>query len=77
MAIAHRRAPTPVPPSDPRPAIARAYRFERARRNLRLEHRDERRRAQRRFWIALILLVAATAAVALATVQQLQRLFGV
>ncbi len=77
MGLAQRSAPTPLPPADPRPAIARAYRFERARRTLRLEHRDERKRADRRFWLALAVLVAAVVAIDGAIVHQLQQLFGI
>ena len=64
-------------PADPRPAIARAYRFERARRSLRLEHRDERRRAQRRFWFTLAVLVGVVVVIGGITVHQLQQLFGI
>ena len=77
MGLAQRSAPTPLPPADPRPAIARAYRFERARRTLRLEHRDERKRADRRFWLTLAVLVAAVVAISGAIVHQLQQLFGI
>jgi hypothetical protein len=77
MAVAHRDLPKPLAPADPSRAIARAYRFERARRTLRLEHRDERKRAARRFWLALAVLIAGTVVVAAVTLQQLQRLFGI
>jgi hypothetical protein len=78
MGLAQRSLPTQAPvPSDPRPAIARAYRFERARRTLRLEHRDERRRADRRFWGTVTLLLVAIAVVVGITVHQLQSLFGI
>lgn len=77
MAYAQRQTPAPLPPSDPRPAIARAYRFERARRSLRLEHRDERKRADRRFWFALVALLATTVVIGGVIVSQLQRLFGI
>ena len=68
---------TPSAPADPRTAIARAYRFERARRSLRLEHRDEHRRAERRFWLTLLVLVGAVVVIAGITMQQLQQLFGI
>ena len=68
---------TPSAPADPRPAIARAYRFERARRSLRLEHRDEHRRAQRRFWFTLAVLVGVVLVIGGITVHQLQQLFGI
>lgn len=80
-AAAPRRRPhlpaTAGAPGDPRPSIARAYRFERARRTLRSEHRDERRRADRRFWLTLAVLGGGAAAVAVATISELQRLFGI
>jgi hypothetical protein len=77
MAVAEKSAPTSYPPADPRSAIAQAYRFERARRTLRLQHRDERRRASRRFWLTLLGLIAAVAAIGGAIVYELQRLFGI
>ena len=77
MGFAQRSVPTPLPPADPRPAIARAYRFERARRTLRLEHRDERKRADRRFWLTLAVLLAAVVAIGGAIIHQLQQLFGI
>ena len=77
MALAQQHAPAPLPPADPRPAIARSYRFERARRTLRMEHREESRRADRRFWLTLAGLLAVVVAIAGAIVDQLQRLFGI
>ena len=77
MALAQQSAPAPVPPGDPRPAIARSYRFERARRTLRLEHRAESRRADNRFWLALAALLAVVAAIVGAVIHQLQQLFGI
>ena len=77
MAVAQQHAPAPLPPADPRAAIARSYRFERARRTLRLEHREESRRADRRFWLALAALLAVVVAIVGAIVDQLQQLFGI
>ena len=77
MGLAQRTVSTPQPPADPRPAIARAYRFERARRTLRVEQRDDRRRADRRFWLALAVLVVAVVAIGGAIVVELQQLFGI
>lgn len=77
MGLAQRSVPTPLPPGDPRPAIARAYRFARARRTLRVEHRDDRKRAARRFWLVLAVLVVATLAIGGAIVHELQQLFGI
>ncbi len=77
MELAQRSVSTPLPPADPRPAIARAYRFERARRTLRVEQRDDRKRADRRFWLALAVLVVAVIAIAGAIVVELQQLFGI
>ena len=77
MALAQQQASAPLPPADPRSAIARSYRFERARRTLRLEHREESRRADRRFWLAIAVLLAVVAAIAGAIIDQLQQLFGI
>ncbi len=77
MGLAQRTVSTPHPPADPRPAIARAYRFERARRTLRVEQRDDRKRADRRFWLALAVLIVAVVAIGGAIIVELQQLFGI
>jgi hypothetical protein len=64
------------PPLDPG-AIERAYRLHRARRRARVEWRREKRRAGRRFWFVLLLLLAAGVALFVLIVQEVQRLFGV
>jgi len=66
---------------DPPPldtgAIDRAYRVHRARRRVRVERRREKRRAGRRFWFVLLVLVAAGIALFVLIVNEVQRLFGV
>jgi hypothetical protein len=68
--------PQSAPPLDP-VAVERAYRVHRARRRARVEHRREKRRAGRRFWIVLLLLVAAGVTLFVLIVNEVQRLFGV
>jgi hypothetical protein len=67
--------PNPLP-LDP-DAVERAYRFHRARRRARIEHRRARRLAGVRFWLVVLCLVVAAAALGVVIVQEVQRLFGV
>ena len=60
-----------APPIDPA-AVDRAYRVERARRKL----RDERRRANRRFWLVMLALIAGCVLLALTVWNEIERLFG-
>jgi hypothetical protein len=69
------QAPEP-PPLDPQ-AIERAYRLQRARRRARVARLRERRHAGVRFWLVLIVLLAASVALAVVIVAEIQRLFGV
>ena len=64
-----------APPIDP-VAIDRAYRFERARRRLRDERRRASRRANRRFWLVMLALLAACVLLALSVLNEIERLFG-
>jgi hypothetical protein len=64
-----------APPIDPT-AVDRAYRTHRARRRARLEHRRRHRHAGRRFWVTLLLLVTACAALLVTTWNEIQKLFG-
>jgi len=64
------------PPLDER-AIERAYRVHRARRRARVEWRREKRRAGRRFWFVLLVLLAAGVTLFVLIVHEVQRLFGV
>jgi hypothetical protein len=65
-----------APPLDPL-AIEHAYRLHRARRRARIEHQREKRRAGLRFWLAVLVLIASSIAVAVLIVDEIQRLFGV
>ena len=64
-----------APPIDP-VANDRAYRFERARRRLRDERRRASRRANRRFWLVMLALLAACVLLALSVLNEIERLFG-
>jgi hypothetical protein len=64
-----------APPIDPT-AIDRAYRAHRAKRRARVERRRQHKHAGRRFWIALLLLVVASAALLVTTWHEIQQLFG-
>ena len=68
--------PDSVPPLDEH-AVERAYRLHRARRRLRVERRREKRRAGLRFWLVVLVLVAASLTLGILIVQEVQRLFGV
>lgn len=63
------------PPIDPE-AIEDAYRFHRARRRARFEHRRRAKHAGIRFWLVLLLLVAASAVLAVTLWREVERLFG-
>ena len=75
MAQPERRLQEEEPPVDPA-AIDRAYRANRARRRAQSERKEETRRARLRFWIALLVLVVLTIAIALTSWREVQRLFG-
>jgi hypothetical protein len=64
-----------APPIDPE-AIEDAYRYHRARRRARVERRRTSRRAGLRFWVVLLLLVAASVVLALTMWREVERLFG-
>ena len=63
------------PPIDPE-AIEDAYRFHRARRRARFEHRRRAKHAGIRFWLVLLLLVAASTVLAVTLWREVERLFG-
>ena len=63
MLFRSHRARAEAPPLDPT-AIDRAYRFYRARRHAKLEHRRAMRSAHARFWVVLGLLLLACLVVA-------------
>ena len=64
-----------APPVDPE-AVSRAYRVHRARRRARVERTRATRRAGRRFWLVLLLLLSGSVAIAALAWQEFQRLFG-
>jgi hypothetical protein len=64
-----------VPPIDPT-AVSRAYRVHRARRRARHERMRAMRRAGIRFWVVLLLLLAASIVLAVTFWRQVQELFG-
>jgi len=64
------------PPLDP-DAVERAYWHHRARRYARIERRRESRRAGARFWLVMLLLAAASLALAVFIAEQVQHLFGI
>ena len=74
-----RQAPeaiTDEPPAADPEAVRDAYRLHRARRRSRVEHKRRMQRAGIRFWLVLILLVAASVALSIVLWHEIQRLFG-
>ncbi len=67
--------PEEAPVVDPE-AVRRSYHLHRARRKARIEHRRRTKRAGARFWVVLVLLVAACVFLALTTWREIGRLFG-
>jgi predicted nucleic acid-binding Zn ribbon protein len=64
------------PPIDPSEAIHHAYRFHRAKRRARVEHRRRTREAGLRFYVILVVLVFLTVVLGLTIWNEIQRLFG-
>ena len=64
-----------APALDPE-AIRRSYHHHRARRRARIEHVRRTRWAGARFWVVLLLLVAACVLLAMTTWREIGRLFG-
>jgi uncharacterized membrane protein YdbT with pleckstrin-like domain len=64
------------PPIDPT-AISRAYERERASRQKREERARARNRAHMRFYVTMLIMLAAVAAIALVIWQQTKTLFGI
>ena len=73
--IAGALEPEDVPSLDP-DAVRRSYHRHRARRRARVEHVRRSRRAGARFWVVLLLLVAACVVLAMTTWREIGRLFG-
>jgi hypothetical protein len=65
-----------APPAFDPVAVDRAYLIERARRRARIERSRERRRASLRFWIVLLVLVAASIGLTVTIWREIERLFG-
>lgn len=72
------RGPTGLdePPIFDPAAIARAYRFHRARRHARIERRRATRYARLRFWLVLGGLLLACLVLVVAVWLEIERLFG-
>ena len=73
--VARATAEGETPALDP-DAVRRSYQHHRARRRARVEHTRRTKRAGARFWIVLVLLVAAFVLLALTTWREIGRLFG-
>ena len=67
--------PDDVPVVD-HEAVRDTVRFHRARRKARIAHRKRTRRAGISFWLVLLALVVASAAVSILIWHQIQNLFG-
>jgi anti-sigma-K factor RskA len=63
------------PPLDP-DAVARSYRFHRARRAARARRHREKRWAGVRFWLVLAIVVAVAVLLAARTLGEIERVFG-
>ena len=73
---AQRRRPrAEAPPLDPS-AVDRAYRFYRAKRHAKIEHRRATRMARWRFWAFLGLLLLACLVLAVTVWDEITKLFG-
>jgi len=64
-----------APPLDPG-AVERAYRFHRARRAARAKRHREKRWASVRFWLVLVVVLAAATLLAARTLGEIERVFG-
>jgi hypothetical protein len=75
MAQPARRQAEDVPDVDPA-AVDRAYRYHRDRRQARVRHSRERKRARLRFWVVLLLLTGLAVYLMLLVWSQVEQLFG-
>jgi len=73
--VSQTTAPEETPPLDP-DAVARAYRFHRAKREARQRRHREQRWASLRFWFVFALVLAAAAFLAARTLGEIERIFG-
>lgn len=64
------------PPIDPM-AITRAYKRERASRHVRQERARARNRAHLRFYVTMLVMLAAVAVIAMLIWQKTETLFGI
>ena len=64
-----------APPVDP-DAVQRAYRLHRAHREARKQRRRAKRWANFRFWLVLVLVLAAAVLLATRTLGEIERVFG-
>jgi type VI protein secretion system component VasF len=69
------RKPPDVPVYDPG-AVSREYRRQRAKREHRQRRTRERRAANVRFWVIVLVLLALSVYLGIAMWHQVQRLFG-
>jgi hypothetical protein len=67
--------PSDAPPQDPT-AVERAYRYYRAQRHAKIEHRRAERIAHFRFWVIVGLLVLASLVIAVTVWSEIRQLFG-
>lgn len=63
------------PEVDPR-AVDRAYRYHRERRRAKVRHSREKKRANLRFWVVLLLLIGLAVYLSLLVWNQVEQLFG-
>jgi hypothetical protein len=75
MAQPARRQADDVPDVDPA-AVDRAYRYHRDRRQARVRHSRELKRARLRFWVVLLLLTGLAVYLMLLVWSQVEQLFG-
>ena len=66
-----------APPIDDPHAVRRAFIEQRYRRVARLEHRRETKRAQRRFWILVAVLLMLAIFLSVTIWEQIQSVFGI
>jgi len=71
-----REAPDDLIPLDPS-AVERAYHFHRAKRRRRVRRRQESTLAHLRFYLVMLVLVAAAIALVFATWHEIKQLFGI